>query len=74
MGYTENAATAHLAITATDVSSDAGVDGAYGIGDGALPDWGGLYDSGGNTAYETPGPPATSTTQASGSIFEGGWS
>ena len=71
--YTENPALSHLAQTATDVSSDAGVDGAYGIADGSLPDWGGLYDSGGNTAYETPGPPATSTPQGSGSIYEGGW-
>jgi hypothetical protein len=72
--YTENPVQSKLAVTATDISSDQGVDGAYGIANGDLPPWGSLADSGGNTAYVTPGPPATSTPQASGSIFgEGGW-
>ena len=74
MDYQENQVTSKFALVATDVSSDQGVNGAVGVGNGKLAPWGSLADSGGNTAYETPGPPATSTPSSSGSIFgDGGW-
>lgn len=72
MDYQENKVTSKLALTATDVSSDQG-EGTVGVGNGKLAPWGSIADSGGNTAYETPGPPATSSASASSLFSEGGW-
>lgn len=61
----------HFAVTSADFTQSDGV-GTPGVGYGNLPDWSQLGGQG-NTAYETPGPPATSTPDSSGGLIEMGW-
>jgi hypothetical protein len=61
----------HYAVAATDFTSGT-EQGQPGITDGSLPDWS-LLGGQGNTVYETPGPPATTEPDSSGSLIEMGW-
>lgn len=73
MPFGERPVTAHLAITAVDVTSDEGTFGIAGIADGGLPDWS-MTGGQGNTAYETPGPPPVSEPVSTGSLIDdSGW-
>lgn len=63
----------HFAVTSADFTQSDGGVVAPGIGYGNLPDWSQMGGQG-NTAYETPGPPATSTPDSSGDgLIEMGW-
>lgn len=65
--YSENVVPQVTAFLASGYTADESEDGVYGFSNGALPEWD-IGGSTGNTAYETPGAPATtSVTQAQAS-------
>lgn len=70
--FGERPVQSHFAVVSADFTPADGGVVAPGIGYGTLPDWS-QRGGQGNTAYETPGPPATSAPDSSGGLIEMGW-
>jgi hypothetical protein len=58
--YGERPVRSKMAITSAPFTSDSGQFGVIGSSDGSLPSWA-MTGGQGNTSYETPGPPSTSS-------------